>query len=304
MHSHTPSNTETATETHSEPHTENFAAWIGQQQIQTDFCNPRQVAMLQAILNQHDATPDILPSLYHWCYFLPIVNQSEMDEDGHPKKGGFLPPIPYPKRMWAGGRLQFLAPICLNHSIRRVSEISNIQFKHGKSGNMYFVTVKHQIFSEDQLCIIEEQDLVYREASNQVQTQRPQAAAVEQKSYSYRKQIPVDSVSLFRYSAVTFNAHRIHYDRQFCTEVEGYPGLVVHGPLLATLLIHVFKQENPDKVIERFDFRAIRPVFDFNDFYICGDIHDQDGQLWIEHADGQTAMQATITFKGESSCDL
>lgn len=300
MHSHTHSQKQT--ETHGD--TENFAAWIGRQQIQTDFCNPRQVAMLDAILNQDRDSPDTLPHLYHWCYFLPIHHQDELSSDGHPKKGGFLPPIPFPKRMWAGGRLQFLAPIRLNHAIQRVSEITKIEFKHGKSGNMYFVTVKHQIFSEDRPCIIEEHDIVYREASNQIQAQSKTTPAPVNKHYSYRKQIPMDSVSLFRYSAVTFNAHRIHYDRQFCTEVEGYPGLVVHGPLLATLLMHVFQQENPDMIIESFDFRAVRPVFDFNDFYICGDIDDQDGKLWIEHADGQTAMQANITFKGESSCDL
>nr|WP_174505467.1 hypothetical protein [Acinetobacter sp. Marseille-Q1620] len=278
---------------------QNFDDWIGKKEIQTDFSNARQVDMMQAILNQENKSPAELPHLYHWCYFLPITNQSELAEDGHPKKGGFLPPIPFPKRMWAGGRLQFLAPITINTHIRRESEIIKIEFKQGKSGNMYFVTVKHQIFAGDTLAIIEEHDIVYREASNQIHIKAQSTEKIQTQNYSYKKQFPVDSVTLFRYSAVTFNGHRIHYDREFCTEVEGYPGLVVHGPLMATLLLHFFKQENPEKSILGFDFRAIRPVFDFNDFYICGDIQENQGKLWIEHADGQPAMQATITFKGE-----
>ena len=279
--------------------TNNFEAWIGKKEIQTDFTNIRQVAMMQALLNQQDKHPDILPHLYHWCYFLPIRDESELAEDGHPKKGDFLPPIPFPKRMWAGGRLSFLAPIQTNQNIRRESEITKIEFKQGKSGNMFFVTVKHQIFAENILAIIEEHDIVYREASNQVQTQATKSQTTETKVYTYKKSYPIDSVTLFRYSAVTFNGHRIHYDRNYCTETEGYPGLVVHGPLMATLLMHTFKNEYPEKIIQHFDFRAIRPVFDFNEFYICGDIKAQEGKLWIEHADGQPAMQATITFKGE-----
>lgn len=282
---------------------ENFDTWIGKKEISTDFVNSRPVEMMQALLNEEFKNLNGLPHLYHWFYFLPTVNGEDLAEDGHPKKGHFLPPIPFPKRMWAGGRLQFLNPISLNQKIRRESEILNVEFKQGKSGDMYFVTVKHSIYAEDTLAIIEEHDIVYREASNQVQTQSStQIIATkteESRPCSYKKQFPINSVSLFRYSAITFNGHRIHYDRTYATEVEGYPGLIVHGPLLATLLLHHFQKEYPSKEVSNFDFRAVNPVFDFNEFYICGDIHSDKGELWIEKSDGLVAMKANVHFKGE-----
>ncbi|MFW1759977.1 hypothetical protein [Acinetobacter calcoaceticus] len=205
--------------------------------------------------------------------------------------------------MWAGGRLQFLNPILINQQLRRESEIIKVEFKQGRSGNLYFVTVKHSIFADDVLALIEEHDIVYREASSSLQSKSVEVAksiekAIQtEKAYSYRKSFPVDTVTLFRYSALTFNGHKIHYDRSYCTQIEGYPGLVVHGPLLATLLLHVLNQEHPDKKVATFEFRAVKPVFDFNEFYVCGNIQAQDGELWIEHVDGQTAMQANVTFK-------
>jgi len=277
---------------------ENFDAWIGKIEITPDLSNPRPVAMMQALLNEPNKQLTQLPHLYHWLYFLPIVNGEDLAEDGHPKKGGFLPPIPFPKRMWAGGRLQFLNPILVNQNIRRESEISKIDFKQGKTGNMYFVTVKHSIFADGQLAIIEEQDIVYREASNAAPaTQVPVPAPIAVKQYSYKKTFPVNTTTLFHYSALTFNSHKIHYDRPYSMEQEGYPGLVVHGPLLATLLMHTFTQKHPNKQILSFDFRAVKPVFDFNEFYICGNLQSEEAELWIEHTDGQAAMKAKVTFK-------
>lgn len=278
---------------------DNFEAWIGKKEILNDYSNVRPVAMLQALLNQSDTPLKHLPNLYHWLYFLPIINSEMLAEDGHPKKGGFLPPIPFPKRMWAGGRLEFLQPISVNQIIHRESEIVKIDFKQGKSGNMYFVTVKHSIFADGQLAIIEEQDIVYRDASNPAQPASPvaMAAEVEERHYSYKKTFPVTTPILFRYSALTFNSHKIHYDRPYSMQQEGYPGLVVHGPLSATLLMHTLQQEYPEKQIAKFDFRAVKPVFDFSEFYICGDIQKHTGKVWIEHADGQVAMQAKVTFK-------
>jgi 3-methylfumaryl-CoA hydratase len=276
----------------------NFDAWIGKKEIYDDFSDTRPVAMMQALLNQTEKQLAELPYLYHWFYFLPIVNAEDLAEDGHPQKGGFLPPIPFPKRMWAGGRLQFLKPIVVKQNIRRESEIVKIELKHGKSGDMYFVTVKHSIFAEDELAIIEEQDIVYREVSNQIATKKPDSAKpVTAKPYSYNKQFPLDTVTLFRYSALTFNGHKIHYDRPYATQKEGYPGLVVHGPLLATLLLHTFTQEYPEQEVASFEFRALNPLFDFNEFFICGDVHTQDGELWIEKTDGQLTMQAKVRFK-------
>lgn len=282
---------------------ENFNSWIGKKEISSDFVNSRPIEMMQALLNEEDKNLSVLPHLYHWFYFLPTVDGQELADDGHPKKGNFLPPIPFPKRMWAGGRLHFLRPIHINQHIRRESEILKVELKHGKSGDMYFVTVKHSIYAEDKLAIVEEHDIVYREASNQVQTQASAEISTvksdDSRNYTYKRKFPIDTVSLFRYSAITFNGHRIHYDRPYATQIEGYPGLIVHGPLLATLLIHTFKKENPTKDISSFEFRAVNPVFDFNDFYICGDIQQEKGELWIEKENGLVAMKAKISFKGE-----
>ncbi|PVZ78582.1 hypothetical protein C9426_34480 [Serratia sp. S1B] len=285
----------------------NFDAWIGKKEIYHDVCNDKPIQMMQAILNQYGQPIDHLPLLFHWLYFLPVVNQSELAEDGHPHKGNFLPPIPFPKRMWAGGRLQFLYPIDVNQKICRESEILKVEFKEGRSGDLYFVTVKHSIFADDILAIIEEHDIVYREANTSIPNQQTNAQQLKVtpaetvntvlKNYSYKKSFPIDTPTLFRYSALTFNGHKIHYDRSYCTQVEAYPGLVVHGPLLATLLLHGLTQEYPEKKVASFEFRAIKPVFDFNEFYVCGDIREYEGELWIEHIDGKTAMQAKVTFK-------
>ncbi|ATO21158.1 hypothetical protein BS636_15795 (plasmid) [Acinetobacter sp. LoGeW2-3] len=274
-----------------------FDAWIGKKEIQVDYLNQRPLAMMQALLNQENKNLTELPHLYHWLYFLPTVNNEQLAEDGHPKKGGFLPPIPFPKRMWAGGRLQFLKNITVNQEIKRESEILKIEFKQGKSGDMYFVTVKHSIFADDQLAIVEEQDIVYRNTSNQTKTQRAVIVpAAETKPFSYKKQFPINTTSLFRYSALTFNSHKIHYDRPYAMQEEGYPGLVVHGPFLATLLIHSFKEEYPTKTIQSFDFRAVNPVFDFNEFSICGDVQTQSAELWVEKENNLIAMKAKVTF--------
>jgi len=277
---------------------ENYSNWIGKKEILEDYSDHRPIAMMQTLLNEENKSPADLPHLYHWLYFLPLVNGQDLAVDGHPKKGGFLPPIPFPKRMWAGSRLQFFKPIAAQKLIRRESEILKVELKHGKSGNMYFVTVQHSIYSDNELAIIEEQDIVYRDATNQVQgTVQPPAATVEAKAFDYKKSFPVDTVTLFRYSAVTFNGHRIHYDRPYATQEEGYLGLVVHGPLLATLLIHHFKQEHPDKKITRFEFRAVNPVFDFDNFQIYGRVEQENGELWIEKNNGQICMKAKISFK-------
>lgn len=277
----------------------NFDAWIGKKETHSDISSERPVAMMQALLNQQQQALTELPHLYHWFYFLPTVNSAELAEDGHPLKGGFLPPIPFPKRMWAGGRLEFFAPIAINQKIRRQSEIIKIEFKQGNSGAMYFVTVRHQVFTEETLALIEEQDIVYREDSPPAPTQRVASPIIKPAHYSYRKQFPINSATLFRYSAITFNSHRIHYDRPYATEVEGYSGLVVHGPLMATLLLHFFQQAQPNKQIQSFHFRALRPVFDFDDVYICGDVQLNQANLWIERSNHQAAVQASVTFRND-----
>ncbi len=276
---------------------QNFVEWIGNKQINQDRCEQRAIQMLQALFNHKEQAINELPHLFHWMNFPHVVNQADLGADGHPKKGGFLPPIPFPKRMWAGGRLQFLQPIYAGQDLRRVSEIADVQFKQGQNSDLYFVTVDHFIYANDQLVIKEQQDIVYKsiERTNS-QTKIAPAAAKTVRNYSFKQQHKVDSTALFRYSALTFNGHKIHYDRPYAVQVEGYPGLVVHGPLLATLLMQTLQANYPNKIVKSFDFRAIQPVFDFNEFYICGDVQADTAELWIEHIDGQIAMKAKVSF--------
>ena len=279
----------------------NFDSWIGKKEIQNDVSDLRPLSLMQALLNQENKLLDHVPHLYHWLYFVPVVDTDQLAIDGHPHKGSFLPPIPFPKRMWAGGRLEFIAPIAINQPLRRESEILNVSFKQGKVGDLYFVTVKHSIYSNDELCIIEEQDIVYKaeQAKTVADSAISEKSVTELRPATYRVPFKANTPCLFRYSALTFNSHKIHYDREYSMTYENYPGLVVHGPLLATLLIHTFKQKHPNKKIQKFNFRAVKPVFDFNEIHICGDIQNSPSELWIEHSNGDVAMKATIEFQGE-----
>lgn len=272
---------------------QDFTKWLGKKIQQEDIMAVKPSNMMQALLSSRE-----LPLLYHWLYFLPIVNQAELASDGHAKKGEFLPPIPFPKRMWAGSRLTFLKPILFEQIVSRESEISDITFKEGKSGQLFFVTVKHSLYVNNELVLVDEHDIVYREAHNQISVKPSVNSKLEEYHYSYKQLFKADTSLLFRYSALTFNSHKIHYDRPYAMEHEGYPGLIVHGPLLATLLLHQLALEFPKKQVAQFDFKALKPVFDFNEFFICGDINEQDGCLWIEHTDGQIAMKANVKFKG------
>jgi 3-methylfumaryl-CoA hydratase len=280
---------------------EKFEGWIGKKEIITDYVYTKPALMMQAILNQSHSKLNSLPHLNHWFYCLPTVNNTELAIDGHPKKGGFLPPIPFPKRMWAGSRLIFLQSIQFNQKIKRESEITQVKLKRGKSGEMYVVTVKHLTFVNDILAIIEEQDIIYRNATNQIQTTPPIIEPIANTQYevSYKKAFPINTVTLFRYSALTFNSHRIHYDRPYSIEHEGYPSLVIHAPLLATLLLQTFKEENPKKHITHYEFKAVNPAFDFDEILFCGNIHNDNGELWIEKSNGQICMKAKVKFLGD-----
>jgi 3-methylfumaryl-CoA hydratase len=237
----------------------------------------------------------VLPPLWHWLYFLPSERQSEIGADGHPKRGGFLPPVALPRRMWAGGRLQFLAPLHIGDAVRRTSRIADISSKQGRSGPLVFVRVRHEIACGDTLALTEEHDIVYREApqAGAVAEAPPQAPTGEQ----FGRSITPDPVLLFRYSALTFNGHRIHYDRSYVTEVEGYPGLIVHGPLIATLLVDLLRRERPEARLSSFAFRAMGPLFDTAPFSVCGRFDDaKHATLWARGPQGQLAMQASATL--------
>ncbi len=273
---------------------DHLKTWIGRQETLDDHLGLFPSAALSATLDRDDPAPaagDPLPPLWHWLHFLPRARQSEIGPDGHPKRGGFLPPVPLPRRMWAGGRLHFHAPLHLGDTVRRTSTIADVSAKTGRSGTLVFVLVRHEISGPAGLAITEEHDIVYRDAP------APGDAAPTPKQADatspWHRAITPDDVLLFRYSALTFNGHRIHYDRRYVTTEEGYPGLIVHGPLLATLLLDLYCRNDTRKV-KSFSFRALSPVFDTTPFTVHGAPDPTGAKLWVRRNDGALCMEATV----------
>jgi len=275
--------------------TDPFALWLGRAEERRDTVTATPMAALAATLDRDDPPPGTgttLPPLWHWLYFLPLHRHSELGPDGHVRRGGFLPPVPLPRRMWAGGRLTFAHPLRVGDGVTRTSRIAAITSKSARSGPLVFVTVEHSVANDAGVAIREEHDIVYRDfpiAGASAPT-APTAPVDE----SFARTIVVDDVLLFRYSALTFNGHRIHYDRRYVTEVEGYPSLVVHGPLIATLLVELLRRERPEAALVRFAFKAVSPLFDLHPFTVCGRADgDHRFVLWARGADGALAMQAS-----------
>lgn len=264
--------------------------WIGRTETRRDVIAEAPLRGLAALLD-YEPPPwgGVAPPLAHWLYFLPTARQSEIDSDGHPKRGGFLPPIELPRRMWAGGRLEFHAPLPIGAEVERVSTIKNIARKSGASGEMVFVTVGHELSVGGVAAVSEEQDIVYRGASGAA----PPSVADDRVSIDTRA-YSADAVALFRFSALTFNAHRIHYDRDYATHVEGYPGLVVQGPFIATLLMDHARRRAPGANVRTFSFRAQRPLFDGEAAELCA---DDAGEVWCRNAAGAAIMSARVEFK-------
>jgi len=245
--------------------------WIGRRETMTDVAAAWPLAALAATLDRDDPLPKagdpVLPA-GHWLYFLPVALASALGPDGHPRRGGFLPPVELPRRMWAGGRLTFIKPLRVGEAIRRTSEVRDVTVKEGKSGTLVFVLVAHEIAGSDGVAIREEHDIVYREAPRPGQPSSEPAPAPD--GAVWRRAVTPGPVMLFRYSALTFNGHRIHYDHPYVTKIEGYPGLIVHGPLIATLLMDLCRRERPDARLATFAFRALGPLFDTTPFAVEG----------------------------------
>ncbi len=279
-------------------------SWIGKTETLLDDITAAPLHGLSATLDRDDPPPvpgTALPPLWHWLYFLPQPRRSEIGPDGHARRGGFLPPVPLPRRMWAGGRLQWMQwmqgnPLVVGDTIQRVSRIESVTHKAGRSGDLVFVLVKHEVHNARGLALTEEHDIVYR-ANPQSGDPLPAPQPAAQDA-TWTETVTPDDVLLFRYSALTFNGHRIHYDRKYVTEVEGYPGLIVHGPLIATLLLDLLRNRLPGARLSNFEFRAVRPVFDIAPFKLHG-TPSPDGktvQLWTEDHEGWLTMQATATL--------
>ncbi|MFY0623985.1 MAG: MaoC family dehydratase N-terminal domain-containing protein [Pelagimonas sp.] len=269
--------------------------WVGKSESHVERIAPFPSNALAVTLDRDDpdytdGTP--LPPLWHWMHFLQLFKLSEAGYDGHAALGGFLPPVPLPRRMWAGSRLNFHAPLSIGRELKKVSTIKSVKAKDGRSGKLVFVTVGHQMFDGDTLGIDEEHDIVYREEpGTDAPVHTPPSAPAR---WDFSRDIDPSPVLLFRYSALTFNGHRIHYDHPFCVGSEGYQGLVVHGPLLATLLLDLLRREAPEAIVRSFEFRAVSTVFDNEIFSVHG-AAEQDGktfQLWARRKDGALAMNA------------
>ncbi len=275
---------------------EDFSAWIGRSETRHDIATAAPLAGLAALLDHDAAPPATVPPLGHWLYFLPDARQSALGEDGHPRRddGGLLPPAPLPRRMWAGGRVEFLAPIAVGAALTRVTTIAAIRAKRGASGDLLFVTLQHDIAADGIPAIREEQDLVYR-APAAAPTASPVLLPVGPEPAAAVRRVTPDPMLLFRYSALTFNAHRIHYDRDYARNVEGYAGLVVQGPLIATLLIDHARREMPSLTPARFSFRAEAPLIDGAPFDLCLSREGSGARLWARDTTGQPTMRAEVT---------
>ena len=276
-----------------------YEAWIGRE----EECSER---ILGSVVKAMAATLDLersphadepLPPGWQWLFFNPVVRRSALGIDGHPRRGGFLPPIELPRRLWAGSRIRYLAELPVEAQATRHSRILKIENKAGKRGSLSFVTVQHTISCDGTPRICEEQDIVYREATppGAVTAQAPQRYdGVPQWSRSFEP----DTTLLFRYSALTFNGHRIHYDRAYARDEEGYPDLVVHGPLTATLLQQFALEHGAHRPLARFDFRGVTPLFVGRALQLeARQVEDGTLALWARGPDGELAMSATAAFQ-------
>ena len=266
---------------------EPLKAWIGKTETMQDYLTESLIDRFRATLEPHLWASDV-PLGLHWCLALPTVPTNDLSEDGHTKKGGFLPPVPLPSRMWAGGEVEHHHSLSVNTPVTRISKVSDIFAKQGKSGNLVFVTVESEFYSGDKLCISERQDLVFRGLSTLGKPVPPKTSETAVGSLEYC--LTPNPVLLFRYSALTFNSHRIHYDGDYARNSEGYPGLVIHGPLQATLLLNQAAR-TADNAPKRFSFRGLAPVTLGNSI----EIHQKDDAVWCQNTGGIRSFVASFS---------
>ncbi|MEF2082337.1 FAS1-like dehydratase domain-containing protein [Pseudomonas aeruginosa] len=269
--------------------------WIGRCEVKQETLSVAPMEGLAALLDypRRPWAGEQIAPLGHWLYFLDPARQSQIDSDGHPRRGGFLPPVPLPRRMWAGGTLEFKRQPRLGEALRRLSTIEDVQGKVGKSGQLVFVKVRHEVYAGDEQLLSETQDIVYRE---QAGTAKAQAViqADPLPPLDWARELYPDPVLLMRYSALTFNGHRIHYDRDYARSCEGYAGLVVHGPLSATLLLDLFLREHPTAQVKRFSFQGRRPLLDTGPLRLVGRAVEGGALLWALDEHGQIGMSAEL----------
>ncbi|MBR1178876.1 MaoC family dehydratase N-terminal domain-containing protein [Bradyrhizobium sp. KB893862 SZCCT0404] len=271
--------------------------WIGRSTEATDIVTAQLVKGLRATLFQEVGEPqkgDAAPFTVHWCLAQPVFPMSMLGPDGHPTRGGFLPPVPLPRRMWAGGEIEFLQPLQVGDESTRTSRIADVQIKTGSTGTLCFVSVEHSISSPRGTAIRERQDIVYREMTSSAPATAK--APPPPPKAQHRESHVSDPVLLFRYSALTFNGHRIHYDRDYVTKVEGYPGLIFHGPLQAAFIIEMAAKLHGGTAPKKFTYRGVQPLFEGTEFSINANETEAGMELWTANAEGQPTMKGTAVW--------
>ena len=278
---------------------EELKQWIGSQETDVDYVTIPSVQRLAATLDRDDPPPKIgdpLPIGWHSIFFPRVVRESQIGPDGHPRRGDFLPPVPLPRRMFAGKRIAIHQPLQVGDEVRRVSTIKQVTPKVGRSGQMVFVTVQTDLSSPRGLAVSEEQDIVYREEPDKNAPPPPPQPAPG--TAVWGKVVTPDPVMLFRYSALTFNGHRIHYDHPYVTKVEGYPDLVMNGGL-TTLLVFELARTNARTPLRQIASRNVRPMFVNRPFTLCGEPAEdgKSAKLWVADDTGALALSATAEFR-------
>jgi 3-methylfumaryl-CoA hydratase len=279
------------------PDLDHLRQWIGRTSEATDVVTAQLVRGLRATLFMDIGDPkagDASPFTTHWCLGQPVFPMAELGPDGHPARGGFLPPVPLPRRMWAGGELEIMEALRVGDEVTRVSRISDVTMKTGSTGVLCFVSVDHTIKTPRGVAIRERQDIVYRDVSPAPAA--PAKAPAPPPVAQHRETHMADPVLLFRYSALTFNGHRIHYDRDYVTKVEGYPGLIFHGPMQAAFMVELGAKLNSGKSPKKFSYRGVQPLFDGSEFSVNANKTDAGMDLWTANSSGQPTMKATATW--------
>jgi len=266
-----------------------YGEWIGRSKTDVDLITRTPLNALAATLDL-DAPELVVPPLWHWIYFLSPTRMTDIGSDGHSKLHDFLPETPFPRRMRAGGRFTFSKLLEIGEQAERHSTVENVQTKIGASGQLIFVSLRHEIFGNRGARITEIENIVYREAPKA--EKKPIADRPLDLSAQWTRSVTPDPILLFNYSAVTLNSHRIHYDRTYCMQVEGYPGLVVHGPLTAILLLQLLAEHAPNAVVKEFSYSAVGPLFDTASFRLCGRIDEHTATLWAMDNRDAVALSA------------
>jgi 3-methylfumaryl-CoA hydratase len=273
--------------------------WIGRTEEASDIVTAQLVKGLRATLFLDIGTPkagDAAPFTVHWCLAQPVYPMSMLGPDGHPTRGGFLPPVPLPRRMWAGGEIEFLEPLRVGDEATRSSRIADVAVKTGSTGTLCFVSVNHEITTSRGIAIRERQDIVYRDVATGGQNATPAKSASAPPTAKHRESHMADPVLLFRYSALTFNGHRIHYDRDYVTKVEGYPGLIFHGPMQAAMLVEFAAKLHGGIAPKKFSYRGVQPLFEGSEFSVNANETAAGLDVWVANSEGVPTMKGTATW--------